>query len=210
MAEITAEDDTSFGGHPSSSSRPPVTNISQWIERFSVMAVILVTCFPEKAPEFLAYQALIARSKRNYEGLQWVIYDRQYRRDALARKDLNWSVLNSRLYNEAITGRARAIPRCTNCLGDDHTAGSCPLNPSFNVVGVAPSPSPTYRQGGLSEICRNFNSARCRRVLCRYQHLCLGCNGSHPYTSCPQRRPLTRPQRGHSPTRHRAASGFRQ
>ena len=128
-----------------------------------------------------------------------MIYDRQYRRDALARKDLNWSVLNSRLYNEAFIGRARAIPRCTHCLGDDHAAGSCPLNPSFNIVGVAPSPSPTYRQGGLSEICRNFNSARCRRLQCQYQHLCLVCNGSHPYINCPRRRPLTRPPRGHSP-----------
>ena len=152
VAEITAEDDTSFGGRPSSSFRPPVTNISQWIKRFSVMAAILVTRFLGKAPEFLAYQAPIVRSEWNYEGLQWVIYDRQYRRDVLARKDLNWSVLNSRLYNEAFTGRARAIPRCTHCLGDDHAAGSCPLNPSFNVVGVAPSPSPTYHQGGLSEM----------------------------------------------------------
>ena len=71
MAKITAENDTSFGGHPSSSSCPPVTNISQWIERFSVMAAILVTRFPEKATEFLVYQALIVRSEQNYEGLQW-------------------------------------------------------------------------------------------------------------------------------------------
>ena len=72
IAEITAEDDTSFGGAAvlQSSSRPPVTNISQWIEQFSVMAATLVTRFPEKAPEFLAYQALIVQSERNYEGLQ--------------------------------------------------------------------------------------------------------------------------------------------
>jgi len=40
-----------------------------------------------------------------------VVYDRQYRRVALALKDLNWSVPNVRLYNEAFTGRARAGPR---------------------------------------------------------------------------------------------------
>ena len=86
------------------------------------MAVILTTRFPEKAPEFFAYQAMIVRAERNYEGNRWVVYDRQFRREALARKDLNWSVPHSRLYNKAFTGRARAIPRYTFCLQDDHTA----------------------------------------------------------------------------------------
>ena len=43
-------------------------------------------------------------------------YGRLYRREALARKDLNWSVVNSRLYSEAFTGRAKVIPRCRYCL----------------------------------------------------------------------------------------------
>jgi hypothetical protein len=46
----------------------------------------------------------------------------QYRRQALERQDLNWSVIDSRLYNEAFTGRARPIARCTYCLQDDHAA----------------------------------------------------------------------------------------
>ena len=109
MAEITADDDTpSVVGR--TQPRLPVTNISQWLERFSLMAAILATRFPEKAPEFFAYQAMIVRAERNYEGSRWVVYDRQFRREALARKDLNWSVPDSRLYNEAFTGRARVIP----------------------------------------------------------------------------------------------------
>ena len=38
-----------------------------------------------------------------------VAYDRQYRREALARNYLNWSVVNSRLNSEALTGRAKVI-----------------------------------------------------------------------------------------------------
>ncbi len=48
----------------------------------------------------------LVTAERNYEGKQWVAYDRQYHREALSRKDLNWSVPGPRLYNEAFTGRA--------------------------------------------------------------------------------------------------------
>ena len=63
------------------------------------MVAILSARFPEKAPELLAYQATIIRAERNYEGKQWVAYDK-----ALMRRGLNLSIPDSRLYNEAFTG----------------------------------------------------------------------------------------------------------
>lgn len=71
-----------------------------------MIAAIYSVRFPEKAPELLAYQTTIRCAERNYEGKQWVAYDRQYRREALMRRDLNWSIPDSRLYNEALIGRA--------------------------------------------------------------------------------------------------------
>ena len=69
----------------------------------------MVTCFPEKAPELWAYQATVLRVAQNYEGTAWVVYDCQFWREgeALARKDLNWSVSDPQLYNEAFMGRAK-------------------------------------------------------------------------------------------------------
>jgi len=82
------------------------------VKRFSLMAAVLVIRFPNQAPELLAYQASIIREEHNYDGKCWVIYDRQYRREALARKDLNWSEPNSRLYNETFTGSAKSTACC--------------------------------------------------------------------------------------------------
>ena len=76
---------------------PLGTNIMTWLECFERMAAVLSTRYPDRAPELWAYQACILRAAKNYEGVAWVAYDRQYRREAAARKDLNWSVLNSRL-----------------------------------------------------------------------------------------------------------------
>lgn len=80
-----------------STRRAPVTDISVWLECYSRMAAILVTCFPEKAPELWVYQTTILRAARNYEGTAWVTYDRQFCREALARKDLK--VMVKRLPN---------------------------------------------------------------------------------------------------------------
>ena len=79
-------------GHPPAPARLPITDISQWIEHFSIMAAILATHFPDKAPELWAYQATIVGAEHNYDGKRWVTYDLQYRGEALARKDLNWSI----------------------------------------------------------------------------------------------------------------------
>ena len=138
MSEVLVDDDTpnNVPGRLPTPPRPPIDDISRWVERFSLMAAVLSTRFPEKAPEFFAYQATIVRADRNYEGKRWVQYDRQFRREALSRKDLNWSVTNSRLYNESFTGRARAIPRCSYCAQDDHGEASCPRNPNRPLVGL--------------------------------------------------------------------------
>ena len=162
------------------------------------MAAVLSTRFPAKAPEFFAYQALITRAERNYEAKRWVAYDRQFRREALARKDLNWSVPDSRLYNEAFTGRAKAIARCTFCLADDHTAPQCPSNPNKPLFGYLPdagawlpqaTPQPLPVTAGRNEACRKFNEGRCKHPRCRYLHVCLECNGTRARIDCPRRLP---------------------
>lgn len=176
------------------------------------MAAVLCTRFPDKAGELFAYQATIVRAERNYEGKRWVSYDRQFRREALARKDLNWSVTDPRLYNEAFTGRARSIARCTYCLQDDHTAPYCPKNPNRPIFGWFPDPmvwNPQAAGGQLpsiytprpsQEICRRFNEGRCRQSRCKYRHACQDCQGPHPYIECP-RHPVKAPNRSRSPQR---------
>ena len=108
MAELTIDDlPSQVLGRAPPPARLPITNISHWMERYALLAAVLCSRFPEKAPELFAYAATIVRAERNYEGQRWVIYDRQYRREALARKDLNWSVTDSRLITRLSLGERR-------------------------------------------------------------------------------------------------------
>ena len=150
-----------------------------------MMATVMCTRVPHKAPELLAYQATIIKAKRNYEGAQRVSYDRQYHRETLARKDLNWSVPDPRLYNEVFIGRARAIPRCSFCPDNDHNLNNCQKNPNRSLLGWFPSmgtwPMPVLPQAPTitqpREACRCFNEGRCNKQQC--------CK----YLQCPQRQP---------------------
>ena len=78
-------------------------------------------------------------------------YDSLYRREMLAKKDLNWSVPKQRLYSEAFTGRAKRHPQCQYCLSEDHLSEGCPHNPNPPVAGwfqapLQPGMTPAFGQ----------------------------------------------------------------
>jgi hypothetical protein len=52
------------------------------------MPALLSTRFTDKASELWVNQTTILRAAHNYEGANWVAYDRQYHRDMLAHQDL--------------------------------------------------------------------------------------------------------------------------
>ena len=109
--------------------RGPVQDILLWTECFSSLVAILGSAHPDHIADFMAYQRSIVRASRIFEGTAWVVYDRCYRRRAALTKDLNWSVQHTAPYNEAFTGRACTIPRCTHCLSENHAVGDCPDRP---------------------------------------------------------------------------------
>ena len=82
--------------HQDAPRRPPVTDIMTWLQCYTRLAVVLSTRYPNKVQELWAYQSLIIRAARNYEGQAWVAYDRQYQREALASESRP-ELVNARL-----------------------------------------------------------------------------------------------------------------
>ena len=60
---------------------------------------------PDKVPEFMAYQALIVKCSRDYEGVGWALYDRAFRRQ--------------------VAVKARRSKICAVCLSDYHATEQC-------------------------------------------------------------------------------------
>ena len=140
------------------------------------------------------------RAAGNFEGTAWVTFDMCYRRRAARRKDLAWSRVDPELYQDAFTGRARAVPRCSYCLSPHHASPICPFAPppfvtSSPFVASAPNGAGSAAvTSGTPQICGLYNKASgnsCRYKNCRFAHNCRECvtrgRGSqgHPASSCP-------------------------
>ena len=192
MSEISISDETPQApGRPLITHPPPpppVQDISQWMECFSLM-VAVVTRFPEKVPKLWAYQATIILAERKYEGKWWVTYDRQYRRRSLARKNLNWSVTDPRLYKNSPGEHSpsqNTIRQSTaHTTQTAHTSRWFP-DPVAWLAYLPPShPQQIRPPAQVQEICRHFNEGRCKYQKCKYRHVCSTCQGAHTAIDCP-------------------------
>eukprot|EP00731_Ephydatia_muelleri_P007126 Em0003g1374a len=162
----------------------PVTDISVWVECFTLMAAVLAAKYPSRAPDLLMYLHRIVYCARKFEGHAWVTYDRLYRRQTSANRSLNWAAEDQALYNEAFARRAKPTSRCKICLSEHHGTDACPDSTRPLFAHQEPD---CQRQAPPQEICRQFNENRCFVRLCKYRHACSTCGAPHPALSCGQR-----------------------
>ena len=178
------------------------TDILLWLECYASMAALLATRYPNKAAELLAYQRTILCAHRDFEGEAWATYDTCYRRQAAAKKSLDWSQVDFNLYNQTFAGRARIKRRCRFCLSEYHRAADCYYAPDtppahssrswqeegprapqrssreFSPGYMYQSHTPRFQSQQVNqsiETCNLFNKPRgnmCRYKDCKFTHLC--------------------------------------
>ena len=156
-----------------------------------MLVAVLASRFPEKTPHSMAYLRTITRASRNFEGAAWASYDMAYRRQAANQRYLDWATIDTALYNEAFTGRARAIPRCHFCLADSHESKDCSFAPEERPPTTRMASQPPFRgRTGVDtvEMCQLFNKSggsQCRYKHCRFAHICSKCRRrSHSASEC--------------------------
>ena len=182
----------------------PVTDILQWLQCFAGMVGVLSQKYPHMVPELMAYQAMIVKCSRDFEGLAWAQYDRAYRRQAAQTKDLRWSRLNPTLFSLCFAGKARRNIACAHCLSDNHTSDTCPENPSRPFflwqhpgatpsgvappVGVAPQVGGLILSGCVSATYLTpemaLNALTARASLPMFAQPADNCRANHPRSAC--------------------------
>ena len=175
--------------------RTPVSDILVWTECYALMAAVLTEKFPRFSPQLFAYMRRVVHAAKNFRGTAWVAYDRLYRRQAAARRSLDWALEDSALYNEAFVGQAKFIARCKYCLSENHATEACQeFNPSYPSYIQAPPflqhsiPKVNrYSSAATTELCRKFNENRCNYPACKYRHVCFNCGYPHPAIFCGSR-----------------------
>jgi len=172
--------------------RGPVTDITLWIECYSILVAVLASKYPERTPAFMAYLRTILKAQRSFHGEGWVSYDLAYRRRAAYTKSLEWDKVDFTLFNETFAGRAKVVSRCRFCLSEFHISADCQF---ASAVG---SPKREFVQAKARKpfngdtrsvvyLCNLFNNRmgnQCRYKQCKFAHLCANCYGMHALSEC--------------------------
>ena len=93
-----------------------------------IYTAALVSAHPSAILELLAYNLTIIKASQQYDGLLWRSYDVYYRVSAAAASgNQKWSRLDTDLFTQFFTGRARL---CAMCDSVSHGSADCPSAPS--------------------------------------------------------------------------------
>ena len=176
---LTLEDK---GGVPKLKRRA-VTNSLEWIQCFSIYIAIIAQKHPERVPDLLGYQSLIIDASIQYEGDNWIGYDRRFHLSVAANSTKIRASLDPTLWNLAFAGNKR-VSRCKHCFALTHPFSECEWASEAAQPISTPSqplmdPTRQYRR-----ICRKWNNTpgRCPVSGCTYEHICLACAYNERYS----------------------------
>ena len=145
-----------------------------------------------------AYFQVILKASREYAGSTWKYYDAQYRQKAEATRNKDWSVIDSSLFSQCFTGRAKPTPSCSHCASLKHDSADCPRERRLKRASTSSEEKDTSKNPSAkrSDICYNFNYRRpCHVTPYIYKHQCLRCAPEeHPIADCPSKRKRPTPK----------------
>ena len=95
----------------SKSKQHPVTNISEWLQAFTMYVSVIAKKQPQRVPDLISYQFLMLEARNEYQGNCWLAHDMHVRQQASSLPNCKWSTIDSTIWNLAFTGKARAS-RC--------------------------------------------------------------------------------------------------
>ena len=195
---------------PAPRCRREIPDLLSWVQCFGTYMAIVVSKYPHRMRELLAYQTLIVREARRCGGRGWLAYDSFFRQQAVGDDAADWSRLNQSLY--AVTfvtqGNRERGRSCMLCLESDHGEEQCALytpppraigDPARRAASDRPAADqrewqptgreewqPTGRGKGPSRMaCYSWNQGTCRFPGCKYRHICIRCSGDHRFPRCP-------------------------
>ena len=153
-----------------------VSTILEWIQCFGIYIAALTQKHPERIPDLLGYQQLIIEASLEYEGDNWLGYDRQFQLTAAATQNTAWGHIDQTLWSLAFSAKAKAS-RCKYCFSIIHTAAECAWAPEQLTSNPVTQPMLLFSQRHPPPVCFKWNSApgRCPVSGCRYNHICLYC-----------------------------------
>ena len=167
--------------------KKPIRDLLTWIQCFNIYIAVVAKKHPDMVPEMLAHMLIVMRAQREYEEPAWRLYDEAFRDKAAATGNRKWSQIDTHIYNQIFTGRARKRLLCSHCSAATHDTEECPTVRSQRKWRVEETSFGRLEDipKGRKGICWDFNDGACKYGdKCRFRHICSECAGRHPLVSC--------------------------
>ena len=164
--------------------RKKITDITTWVQAFSIYAAILADSESSTSEQFkglMAHMCLMIQLAKDLGGMVWLQYDREFRIWAAAKGVKVWGELNLSIYGRCLAAHQR--PSST----------------------TRPAPQKRFydrrddkKAKGHQNCCYKWNfDGSCHKpaTVCKYLHSCHFCGGDHRAMECPS--PAPKSSRGY-------------
>ena len=84
-------------------SRKMIPDLSTWLQCYSLYVAVVAGKQPERIPELMAYQSLIARASTQYKWPAWLVYDQNFRQEAANNPSQSWAKVDPSIYTQCFT-----------------------------------------------------------------------------------------------------------
>ena len=109
-------------------NRKLIPDLATWVQCFMIYSAVLISKEPDRAKNLLAYMSLIAKCSLKYKWPSWVVYDLNFRQEAVETGQRDWSKVEPSIYTQYFTGAAiNQESWCRRCHSIDHATDTCPL-----------------------------------------------------------------------------------
>ena len=166
-----------------------IPDFQTWVQCFAIYVAVIAPKQPERVPDLMAYANNIARASKKFKWPAWVVYDQNFRQEAMCNPSQPWAKIDPSIYSQCFLGMARSAEGwCQWCQSLEHTSEMCPGGPSSSRKRpwrtAFPSPG---REPTAKPVCLKFNRSdgECSfGPRCKFLHCCSRCRGNHPLKRC--------------------------
>ena len=178
---------------PVLSYKPPaikrITSFDTWMQAWNLYLAIISAHNPLRALEFFGYQRLICSAHTLHPLESWLQYDYKFWTLAAADPLLWWDQRHSDLWLECLASSHQSTKcwPCPYCRATNHFPENCPHSPFCTKMQELSDHRASNSRPSSRPICGMFNQGRCTYPHCSHRHICLTCEGNHPWVSCSAR-----------------------
>jgi len=167
-------------------ARKLIPDLATCVQCFALYANALLTHQLNWMSEIMVYQSIIARASAKYKWPPWVVYDQNFRQEAMNNPSQSWAREELSIYAQCFTGQAISLENwCAHCQGLDHTTMRCLLHPRKRTWTSAFPQTQQVKADKSVRIKYNRFNGDCKFGReCRFLHVCSSCGGSQPANKC--------------------------